>query len=151
MAREPIVSGPQGVPFSERWDALYPPPDPNNPQYDLHNTYQRVPPGTRTNPPPWGVGGIITRGEPMLNTPTADPMTALFSQHPQQLQRMAGDVVPGPAAWYGANQPDNPMQSMGASGMWNLSKKNPYAVDTLGISVTPDARQLLEALAGRKR
>lgn len=141
MAHNPIVGGPQGAAFTDRWDALYPRPDPNDPGYDLHNTYKRIQPGTQTFPPPWGSGGRITGAEPMM-------MDALFGKSEPQLLHMAGDVIPGPMQWQQPAPPIEPYQAGGAAGMWNIARqRGPHAVDTLGIELHPEAKRMLELLA----
>jgi hypothetical protein len=104
MALDPMVTALQG-PADPTMSALFPQrhlhpmdlllhgqerlKDPNIPAYDPENTYKVTPPGTPTNPPPWGGGGRITQGG-------QDPMAAMFAHPAQHLQRMAGEVVPFP-------------------------------------------------------
>ncbi len=98
MTQDPMISALQG-PQDPTMDALFSQPpqtgrralqpldllihgqerlkDPNIPAYDPGNTFKVTPPGTPTFPPPWGGGGRIT-------------------QPAQQLQHMAGEVVPFP-------------------------------------------------------
>ncbi len=109
--------------------------DPNIPAYDPTNVDRPMVPGEEgtpfqgiLNPHGWG-----TR----VQLP--------------QLQHMAGDVLSGPTHWQGPPSPISPAQSGGAAGMQNLRRGDPYAVDDLGVHLHPEAKRMLEIMAGPSR
>lgn len=151
MTHDPMVTALQG-PANPTMDALFPPPthldpitlmmkgremlkDPNRPQYDPENVDRPMIPGEEGTP----FQGILNpRG------------WGIRVQLPH-LQHMAGDVVSGPTHWQAPRPPISPAQEGGAAGMWNLSRGDPYAVDTLGVELHPEAKRMLEMLAGPSR
>jgi hypothetical protein len=153
MTQDPMVSALQGPP-DPAMDALFqqPPPsvlteqmlrqkgremlqDPNRPQYNPNNVDRPIIPGEQGSP----FQGILNpRG------------WGTMVQHPH-LQHMAGDILQGPTHWQAPRPPISPSQSGGAAGMWNLSRGDPYAVDTLGVHLTPDAKAAIESMAGPSR
>jgi hypothetical protein len=137
--------GPTNSSFKERWDAM----QPNRPA----NTSRPPPNGPATIP--WGWGHRTAEGNPMVQALQGQPdpaISAMFSHPAEHLQKMAGDVLSGPTHWQGPPPAISPAQAGGAAGMWNISRnQGPYAVDTLGVHVHPEAKRLLEMMAGPNR
>jgi hypothetical protein len=97
--------------------------DPNRPQYNPNNVDRPMVPGEQgspfqgiLNPRGWGV---------------------MTQQHPQHLQHMAGDVVPGPGIWGSHISMPEPFRPRREGGVAGMLKMDPSHVDPSNVVMWP--------------